>query len=117
MAARHSLVEACPTLRNRLGLEAHEAVIDELEGCLELLLELEAYAGPASIEWPEGQTFGSTRLRRTSCGCGWLRSDWFSMDGTIALDEEQVLEMRFLLDRLDRAKGRLYPWGMAALSR
>ena len=112
MAARHSLVEACPTLRNRLGLEAHEAVIDELEGCLELLLELQAYAGPASIEWPEGQTFrvnpvapDKLRLRVAQ------DRDWFSVDGTIALDEEQVLEMRFLLDRLDRAKGRFVPLG------
>ncbi len=37
--------------------------------------------------------------------------DWFSVDGTVALDEDQVLEMRFLLERLDRSQGRFVPLG------
>lgn len=34
---------------------------------------------------------------------------WFSVDGTATLDDEQVLEMRFLLDRLDCAQGPFVP--------
>ncbi|MBV8614306.1 MAG: hypothetical protein JOY66_11120, partial [Acetobacteraceae bacterium] len=54
LAERRALVAACPTLRDRGGVDAHEVTIEDLEACLELLLELRAYAGPVSVEWPEG---------------------------------------------------------------
>jgi len=110
LAERAALVEACPTLRDRTGADAHEAEIDDLEGCLDLLLELQAYAGPVSIEWPEGQ-----KLRVSPLTPDKLRlrvkqdRDWFSVDGSVAVDEDQVLDMRFLLDRLGRAQGRFVP--------
>ena len=94
-------------------------VIDELEGCLELLLELQAYAGPASIEWPEGaDVAGQPGCAGQAAAAGGSGPRLVQRDGTVALDEEQVLEMRFLLDRLDRAKGRFRAArGMAASSR
>jgi len=112
LAERNALVEACPTLRDRGGADVYEVAIDDLEGCLDLLLELQAYAGPVSVEWPEGQTLrvspvtpDKLRLRVSQ------DRDWFSVDGTVAVDEDQVLDMRFLLDRLDRAQGRFVPLG------
>ena len=54
-AERSALVEACPTLRDRGGADGHEVVIEDLEGCLELLTELQAYAGSVSVEWPQGR--------------------------------------------------------------
>ena len=110
LAQRIALIAACPTLRDRAGADAHEAVIEDLEGSLELLLELQAYAGPVAIEWPEGRQWQAIPVapRRLKLRVGQER-DWFSVDGTIALDDEQVLEMRFLLDRLDRAQGRFVP--------
>jgi len=107
LAGRNALVEACPTLRDRGGADVHELVIDDLEGCLDLLLELQAYAGPASVEWPEGRKLHVTPLTpdRLRLRVGQDR-DWFSVDGTVTIDEDQVLDMRFLLDRLDRAQGR-----------
>ncbi len=110
LAERIALVEACPTLRDRGGADAHEVVIDDLEGCLDLLLELQAYAGPVSVEWPEGQTLRVSAVTpdKLRLRVGQER-DWFSVDGTIAVDEGQVLDMRFLLDRLARAHGRFVP--------
>ncbi len=107
LAERHALVEACPTLRDRAGTDVHELVIDDLESCLDLLLELQAYAGPASVEWPEGRKLQVTPLTpdKLRLRVGQDR-DWFSVDGTVTIDEDQVLDMRFLLDRLDRAQGR-----------
>ena len=110
LAERAALVESCPTLRDRAGASAHEAEIDDLEGSLDLLLELQAYAGPVSVEWPEGR-----KLRVAPLTPDKLRlrvkqdRDWFSVDGTVAVDEGQVLDMRFLLDRLGRAQGRFVP--------
>jgi superfamily II DNA or RNA helicase len=112
LAERTALVEACPTLRDRGGVDVHELFVDDLEGCLDLLLELRAYTGPLSVEWPEGRT-----MRVSPVETGKLKlkvgqdRDWFSVDGTVALDDDQVLEMRFLLDRLDKAQGRFIPLG------
>ena len=112
LAERTALIEACPTLRDRGGAELHELVIEDLDGCLELLLELRSYAGPVSVEWPEGRAM---RVSAVSAGNMKLRvaqdRDWFNVDGTVALDEDQVLEMRFLLERLDKAQGRFVPLG------
>jgi len=110
LAERIALVEACTTLRDRGGVDAHEVVIDDLEGCLDLLLELQAYAGPVSVEWPEGQTLRVSPVTpdKLRLRVGQER-DWFSVDGTVAVDEGQVLDMRFLLDRLARAHGRFVP--------
>jgi len=112
IAERTALIEACPTLRDRGGPDMHELVIDDLDGSLELLLELRAYTGPLTIEWPEGRTM---RVSPVTAGNMKLRvardRDWFNVDGTVALDEDQVLEMRFLLDRLDQIQGRFVPLG------
>jgi len=112
LSERSALVEACPTLRDRGGADAHEVVIEDQEGCLELLLELQAYPGPVALEWPEGRTMrvSAVAANRLKLQVGRDR-DWFSVDGTVDLDEGQVLEMRFLLERLDRAQGRFVPLG------
>jgi superfamily II DNA or RNA helicase len=112
LAERTALVEACPTLRDRIGAQTHEAAIDDLEGSLDLLLELQAYTGPASTEWPEGRKFRVSPVTPDKLRLKVAQArDWFSVDGTVALDEGDVLEMRFLLDRLDRAQGRFVPLG------
>jgi superfamily II DNA or RNA helicase len=112
LAERTALAEACPTLRDRGGADAHELIVEDLEGSLDLLLELQAYTGPIAVEWPEGRTM---RVSTVTPGKMKLRvgqdRDWFSVDGSVALDEDQVLEMRFLLDRLDKVQGRFVPLG------
>jgi len=109
-AERSALVEACPTLRDRGGVDGHEVVIEDLEGCLELLTELQAYAGSVSVEWPQGRKLQVSPVApdKLKLRVGQDR-DWFSVDGTVAIDEDQVLDMRFLLERLDRAQGRFVP--------
>ncbi len=115
VAERAALIAACPTLADRFGGDAHEAIIEDLETSLEMLAELEAYADPPdriSVEWPEG-----SRMQVSNVGPDKIKlrvgqdRDWFSIDGTITLDEDQVLEMRFLLDRLDRTQGRFVSLG------
>ena len=107
-----ALIEACATLRDRGGADLHELVVEDLDGCLELLLELQSYAGPVALEWPEGRTM---RVSAVSSGRMKMKvaqdRDWFNVEGTVTLDEDQVVEMRFLLDRLDKAQGRFVPLG------
>jgi len=104
---RAALIAGCPTLRDRMGADAHELIVDDLAGSLELLLELQDYPGQVSTEWPEGREL---RVRAANAKGLKLRvakdRDWFSLTGDVTIDEGQVLEMQFLLDRLERAPGR-----------
>jgi superfamily II DNA or RNA helicase len=104
---RAALIAGCPTLRDRMGTDAHELIVDDLAGSLELLLELQAYPGSVSTEWPEGRA-----MRVSSAGATGFKlrvakeRDWFNVSGEVTIDEGQVLEMQFLLDRLERSPGR-----------
>ncbi|MGI4943462.1 MAG: DEAD/DEAH box helicase [Janthinobacterium lividum] len=110
VAERSTLIEACPTLRDRARSDAHQVLIADLESSLEALLELQAYTGRVTVEWPQGKKLrinaflpDKLKLRVTQ------ERDWFAVGGTVDLDEEQVVEMRFLLDQLGAARGRFVP--------
>ena len=111
-AARHALVQACPTLEASGADQAQEVLVEGLERCLDLLLELQAQAqaGKVALEWPEGRklSVGEVTPQQVRFKVRQAR-DWFAVEGSVALDEDDVLEMRFLLDRLDRARGRFVP--------
>jgi superfamily II DNA or RNA helicase len=110
LAQRKALIESCPTLRDRVGSDTHELILEDLEGCLELLVELAALQEPATIEWPEGRKLRVSAVLPQNMKLRVARDrDWFSVEGSVALDRDQVLEMRYLLDRLDRAQGRFIP--------
>ncbi|MFL5335948.1 MAG: DEAD/DEAH box helicase, partial [Geminicoccaceae bacterium] len=110
LAARRALVSACPTLESAGAGQAHEVVLEGLEPCLDALLELQAHPELAVVEWPEGR-----KLSVGTVDPGKLRfrvqqvRDWFAVSGEVQVAEDDVLEMRFLLDRLDRAQGRFVP--------
>ncbi|MDD2706011.1 MAG: DEAD/DEAH box helicase, partial [Acidocella sp.] len=107
MSERAALIAGCPALRDRMAADTHELVVDDLAGSLELLLEVQAYPGPVAIEWPQGQA-----MRVSAAGAKGLKlrvaqaRDWFNVTGEVTTDDDQVLEMQFLLDRLERAPGR-----------
>ncbi|HYZ63607.1 MAG TPA: DEAD/DEAH box helicase, partial [Acetobacteraceae bacterium] len=74
------------------------------------LLELQAFTGPVAVEWPQGHKFRVTAVTPDKLKLRVRQDrDWFGVDGTVALDQDEVLEMRFLLDRLARAQGRFVP--------
>ncbi len=112
LADRAALVAACPTLRDRAVIDRHEVVIDDVEGCLDLLLELQACPTPVALEWPQGQKMKVSALAPDGLRLRVAKDrDWFNVEGSVTVDADQVLEMRFLLDRLDRAQGRFVPLG------
>ena len=117
LAARRALVEACPTLQACGAAQGHEVVVDGLEPCLDLLLELQARLDQAGadavvLEWPQGRKLavGSVGPQAIRFKVRQVR-DWFAVEGSVTVDADEVLEMRFLLDRLDRAQGRFVPLG------
>ena len=117
LAARRALVAACPTLQACGATQAHEVVVDGLERCLDLLLELQAHLDQAGadaivLEWPQGRKLavGTVAAQAIRFKVRQVR-DWFAVEGSVTVGADEVLEMRFLLDRLDRAQGRFVPLG------
>ncbi|MGR8933668.1 MAG: DEAD/DEAH box helicase [Gammaproteobacteria bacterium] len=101
------LLENCPTLAEAAE-DGGEYLLETPEQCLEFLLELEAVKEQVRVEWPEGQKFrlaGQADLAQFRLQIRKDR-DWFSLEGEVQLNEEQVFDMRQLLDLLAQSKGR-----------
>jgi len=106
------VIKACPTLA-RQAAEEGEWLLDDPETCLDALLELQALGDQVVLAWPEGEKFkvnapASLKQLRLSVQ---RRQDWFTIEGELRLDDQQVLTMRQLLDLLNRSPGRFVPLG------
>ncbi|MDG4549037.1 MAG: DEAD/DEAH box helicase [Candidatus Contendobacter sp.] len=105
------VLTAVPTLSNQPTIGG-EWILSDPETCLEALLELQALGDQAVLEWPEGEKFKVSRpasLNQLRLSIKRHR-DWFDLDGELRLDE-QVFNMRQLLELLERAPGRFLPLG------
>lgn len=106
-AAAAALIAACPTLGD-LGGDNHEWVIEQPENCLDLLLELQGCGQAVSIEWPEGKPLrvsGPVPASQLAMKLNRAR-EWFHLSGEVTVDEDLVLDMADLLERLSRTPGR-----------
>ncbi len=107
-----AIISACPQLVDTPELDG-EWSIDDPETCLELLLELQALADVATIEWPEGEKMRVSR--QTGLSDFKLRinreNDWFATSGEVNVSEDEVLELQQLLGLLDRTPSRFIPLG------
>jgi SNF2 family DNA or RNA helicase/tetratricopeptide (TPR) repeat protein len=88
-----------------------EWYIDNLEDCLQTLLDLQQIEG-IKVEWPEGEKL-KVFSRQLSSDQMKLHihkeKDWFSATGEVALDDSKVLDMRKLLELVQAAPGRFIP--------
>jgi superfamily II DNA or RNA helicase len=105
------LVEGCP-LFAALRIDGEDRIADDLETCLELLLELDALRGDEIVvEWPEGQPLRppiqrdmrSLRVRVAS------DADWLAVEAELEVDEGRVVAFAELLERASSARGRFVP--------
>jgi superfamily II DNA or RNA helicase/tetratricopeptide (TPR) repeat protein len=102
---------AAPTL-SRQPTVGGEWILPDPETCLEALLELQALGDQVVLEWPEGEAFKVGRpasLQQLRLHIKRHR-DWFDLDGELRLDE-QVFNMRQLLELIEQAPGRFLPLG------
>ncbi|MFZ1643697.1 MAG: DEAD/DEAH box helicase [Candidatus Contendobacter sp.] len=105
------VVMAVPTLSSQPTVGG-EWILTDPETCLEALLELQALGDRAVLEWPEGEKFKVGRpaaLNQLRLSIKRHR-DWFDLDGELRLDE-QVFNMRQLLELIEQAPGRFLPLG------
>ena len=91
----------CPTLQQVDNYQG-EWTFEEVETCLNILLELEPLkeSGLVTLEWPKGE---KVRLNQHA-GFGQFSmridrdNDWFGVTGELKLDNDQVLDMKRLLE-------------------
>jgi superfamily II DNA or RNA helicase len=109
--------EACPTLAEVEG-RGREWLLQETDGCLEVLLELREIMDKVVIEWPEGERVAvrqlasleklSLQVHRMKGSRGF---SWFTMTGSLSIDESLVIDMKKLVELARRNSGRFLPLG------
>jgi hypothetical protein len=105
--ALEAVAEACPTLAAWRDGD-HDWTMDALAPALEALQELHACAHPLVMEWPQGAPVRPTATVGASALSMNISSgkDWFEVRGELRVDEDLVLDMGVLLDRIGRSAGR-----------
>lgn len=116
-ARAREVEESCPMLDLAADMEVgrrHEWHLLAPEDCLQVLLELDAIRDRVVLEWPEGNKLsirrqvGTAQLNLNIRG---LHQDWFALSGQVRIDEAQVVELCYLLDRARQSPGRFIPLG------
>lgn len=119
-ARAREVEESCPMLDLATDMAVenrHEWRLTAPEDCLQVLLELDAVRDRVALDWPEGERLS---IRRR-VGAGSLnlnirgvRQDWFALSGRIQVDEDTVVELRYLLEQTRQGGGmggRFIPLG------
>ena len=111
--AERQLVGACHALEHG-ELEHGEWLLGQPLLCLELVDELRQL-DPAKVvvAWPEGEKFRvSKRANAKSVRIQVRRDrDWFAANGDIVVDEQRVMDLRSLLERVREGKSRFVALG------
>jgi SNF2 family DNA or RNA helicase len=104
--------ELCPILDLAIDLEHgndREWHLHGADDCLQALLELQDVSDRVIIEWPEGEklsishraSFANLNLKiRTN------RQNWFGLSGEVQLDQNVVIDLKDMLNRLKDHPGR-----------
>ena len=111
-ALGEQVITACPTLSRQEERDG-EWLIEVVEDCLELLLELQALPEQVMVKWPEGEKYkvssprGFEQLHLTIA----RQKDWFEASGELRLEDEKVLDMLQLLEMLRHSPSRFIALG------
>jgi len=83
-------------------------LLDEPEAALDTLLQLQALGDFALLEWPKGKKIQISRELGLSQAQFSVRKekDWFSVEGNLQIDEQEVLDMQRLMNLLNSSPGR-----------
>jgi SNF2 family DNA or RNA helicase len=106
------IINNCSLLNQQKNFN-HEWQFDDLEDCLELLLQLQELKEDIIIEYPEGKTLSVTNqasfanLKLNIRG----EHDWFAVNGELQLDDDLVLELQQLLALLEESPSRFISIG------
>ena len=104
--------ESCPILDLAIDLEQEnerEWHLLDPEECLQALLELEEIRDRVVLEWPEGEKIAVRRqvgVNQLNLNIRTSQQDWFALSGQLQIDQDEVMELKELLDKVKKAHSR-----------
>ncbi|QQG65421.1 DEAD/DEAH box helicase [Desulfobulbus oligotrophicus] len=109
--------ESCPMLDLAIDFEQEnrrEWHLVDPEECLQVLLEIEEIRDKVVLEWPEGGKLAVRRqagINQLNLNIRTSQQDWFSLSGQLKVDQDEVIELKVLLDKVKAAQSRFIPMG------
>ncbi len=104
--------ELCPILDLAIDMEQEndrEWHLLDPDDCLQALMELQAIQDRVVVEWPEGEKLSITHqasFKNMNLKIRTNRQNWFSMSGKLVLDQDIVIELKDLLNKIKNSSGR-----------
>ncbi|MCI5136066.1 MAG: DEAD/DEAH box helicase [Candidatus Electrothrix sp. AW2] len=109
--------ESCPILDLAVDLEQEndrEWHMLDPEECLQALLELEEIRDKVVLEWPEGEKLAVRRragVNQLNLNIRTSQQNWFSLSGHVKVDQDEVIDLKSLLDKIRESHSRFIPLG------
>ncbi|WP_240194733.1 DEAD/DEAH box helicase [Desulfobulbus rhabdoformis] len=109
--------ESCPMLDLAIDFEQEnkrEWHLLDPEECLQVLIELEEIKDKVILEWPEGEKLAVRRqagVNQLNLNIRTSQQDWFSLTGQLEVDQDEVIELKTLLDKVRESQSRFIPMG------
>jgi SNF2 family DNA or RNA helicase len=109
--------ESCPMLDLAIDFEQEnkrEWHLLDPEECLQVLLEIEEIKDKIILEWPEGEKLAVRRqagVNQLNLNIRTSQQDWFTLSGQLEIDQDEVMELKTLLDKVRETRSRFIPMG------
>ncbi len=109
--------ESCPILDLAIDLEQEnerEWHLFDPEECLQALLELEEIRDKIVLEWPEGGKLAVRRqagVNQLNLNIRTSQQDWFGISGRLKINQDEVIDLKVLLDKVRSSNSRFIPIG------
>ena len=109
--------ESCPILDLATDLEQEndrEWHMLDPEECLQALLELEEIRDRVVLEWPEGEKLAVRRqagVNQLNLNIRTGQQDWFALSGHVQVDQDELIDLKTLLERVRESHSRFIPIG------
>lgn len=109
--------ESCPILDLAIDMEQEnerEWHLLDPEECLQALLELEEIRDRIVLEWPEGGKLAVRRqagVNQLNLNIRTSQQDWFGLSGNLRINQDEVIDLKTLLEKVRSARSRFVPIG------
>ena len=109
--------ESCPILDLAIDMEQEnerEWHLLDPEECLQALLELEEIRERVVLEWPEGEKLAVRRqagVNQLNLNIRTSQQDWFALSGHLQIDQDEVMDLKTLLEKVRESHSRFIPLG------
>ncbi len=109
--------ESCPILDLAIDMEQEnerEWHLLDPEECLQALLELEEIRERVVLEWPEGEKLAVRRqagVNQLNLNIRTSQQDWFALSGQLDINQDEVIELKTLLEIVGESHSRFIPLG------